>query len=75
MTDPQLTSPTPLSQIKRPSFSIEGKNLYLQAPPQLEKATRPNLDKVLSELISDGDVLTVTDASLPFSLTLAISFA
>ncbi len=62
-------------QIKRPSLSVEGKNLYLQAPPQLEKATRPNLDKTLCELIADGDVLTVTDSSLPFSLSLQITFA
>ena len=62
-------------QIKRPSLSVEGRSLYLQAPPQLEKATRPNLDKTLAELIADGDVLTVTDASLPFSLSLAIAFA
>ena len=61
-------------QMKRPSLSVEGRNLYLQAPPQLEKVTRPNLEKTLGELIGDGDVLTVTDSSLPFSLSLAITF-
>ncbi|GAA5932268.1 NEDD8-activating protein UBA3 [Sporobolomyces koalae] len=61
-------------QIKRPSLSLSGKNLYLQAPPQLELATRPNLEKPLSELFSSGDVLTVTDSSLPFSLDLQVNF-
>lgn len=61
-------------QIKRPSLSLAGKNLYLQAPPQLELATRPNLEKTLSELIASGDVLTVTDSGLPFSLDLQVNF-
>ncbi|GAA5905675.1 NEDD8-activating protein UBA3 [Sporobolomyces salmoneus] len=61
-------------QIKRPSLSLSGKNLYLQAPPQLELATRPNLEKTLSELFSSGDVLTVTDSGLPFSLDLQVNF-
>lgn len=69
-----LGSP-PRSQIRRPSISFGTKNLYLQAPPQLEQATRPNLEKTLGELMTSGDVLTVTDAGLPFSLSLAIDFS
>ncbi|KAL8280091.1 hypothetical protein RQP46_007421 [Phenoliferia psychrophenolica] len=61
-------------QVRRPSFSLDGKNLYLQAPPQLELATRPNLEKTLGELLKSGDVLSVTDAGLPFSLSLSITF-
>ncbi|KAI5479028.1 ubiquitin-activating enzyme E1 C [Pseudohyphozyma bogoriensis] len=61
-------------QIRRPSFSFGGKNLYLQAPPQLEALTRPNLEKTLGELISSGDELTVTDSGLPFSLKLVVNF-
>ncbi|GAA5873310.1 hypothetical protein JCM1840_000024 [Sporobolomyces johnsonii] len=61
-------------QIRRPSLSLAGKNLYLQAPPQLEAATRPNLTKTLGELMQSGDVLTVTDAGLPFSLDLVVEF-
>ncbi|GAA6012682.1 hypothetical protein JCM11491_002527 [Sporobolomyces phaffii] len=61
-------------QIKRPSLSLSGKNLYLQAPPQLELATRPNLEKTLAELMTSGDVLTVTDSGLPFSLDLQVNF-
>lgn len=61
-------------QIRRPSLSFGAKNLYLQAPPQLEQATRLNLDKLLGDLFADGDVLTVTDAGLPFSLSVAVKF-
>ncbi|GAA6038951.1 hypothetical protein JCM8097_000590 [Rhodosporidiobolus ruineniae] len=62
-------------QIRRPSLSLEGKSLYLQAPPQLEEATRPNLQKTLGELMQSGDVVTVTDAGLPFNLQLEVNFS
>ncbi|BGP54199.1 hypothetical protein JCM8202_001333 [Rhodotorula sphaerocarpa] len=61
-------------QIRRPSLRLATKSLYLQAPPQLELATRPNLDLPLSELVEPGEVVTVTDASLPFSLDLIVRF-
>ncbi|GAA5821196.1 hypothetical protein JCM11251_004509 [Rhodosporidiobolus azoricus] len=61
-------------QIRRPSLSLSGKSLYLQAPPQLEAATRPNLQKTLGELMSSGSVVSVTDAGLPFSLDLIVNF-
>lgn len=70
----QLILSTSHSQIRRPSISFGPKNLYLQAPPQLEQATRPNLEKTLNELMMSGDVLTITDAGLPFSLSLAVTF-
>ncbi|EGU12679.1 NEDD8 activating enzyme [Rhodotorula toruloides ATCC 204091] len=61
-------------QIRRPSLRLASKSLYLQAPPQLEEATRPNLEKTLAELMQSGDVVTVTDAGLPFSLDLVVQF-
>jgi NEDD8-activating enzyme E1 len=60
------------SQIKKPSLSATGKQLYLQAPPQLEEATRPNLEKKLSELLEPGEQVTVTSSTLPFNLTLRV---
>lgn len=60
--------------IKKPSLSFGPKPLYLQAPPQLEAATRLNLEKPLSELFGSGDTLSVTDAGLPFSLQVVITF-
>ena len=61
------------SQIKRPSLSTGSKQLYMQGPPQLEQATRPNLEKPLSELIKSGETLTVTDSALPFSMSLSVT--
>eukprot|EP00568_Trieres_chinensis_P012136 CAMPEP_0183300890 /NCGR_PEP_ID=MMETSP0160_2-20130417/7163_1 /TAXON_ID=2839 ORGANISM="Odontella Sinensis, Strain Grunow 1884" /NCGR_SAMPLE_ID=MMETSP0160_2 /ASSEMBLY_ACC=CAM_ASM_000250 /LENGTH=477 /DNA_ID=CAMNT_0025463389 /DNA_START=274 /DNA_END=1707 /DNA_ORIENTATION=- len=62
-------------RLKGPSISSPGKTLYMQRPPSLEKATRPNLDKALSALIENGEELTVTDEKLPnLNLTLTIVF-
>ncbi|KAL0581535.1 NEDD8 activating enzyme [Marasmius crinis-equi] len=62
-------------QIKRPSLSAGTKNLYLQAPPQLEEATRPNLEKKLSEFVPQNGEITVTSTTLPLSLALNITYA
>lgn len=63
-------------RLKSPSLtSATGKTLYMQKPPALEVATRPNLDKALSTLIADGEEVTVTDPLLEsINVTLAISF-
>lgn len=63
-----------LSQIKKPSLSTSTTQIYLQAPPQLEEATRPNLEKMVSELVPNGGEVAVTSSSLPFSLSLRISY-
>ncbi|KAL0091410.1 hypothetical protein J3Q64DRAFT_1723474 [Phycomyces blakesleeanus] len=64
----------PDAQMKKPSLRIEGLSLYMQAPPALEIATRPNLSKTLSELLEEGDIITVTDASLPVSLQMKVNW-
>jgi ubiquitin-activating enzyme E1 C len=61
-------------QIKKPSLSTPTVQIYLQGPPQLEEATRPNLTKKVKELIPGGGEVTVTSTTLPFSLSLSISF-
>ena len=63
------------SQIKKPSLSTSTKQIYFQAPPQLEEATRPNLAKKVSELVPPGGEVTVTASTLPFSLSLRISYS
>jgi len=62
------------SQIKKPSLSTPTRQIYFQAPPQLEEATRPNLEKKVSELVEEGGEVTVTSPTLPFNLTLIISY-
>ena len=76
---PKLASHSPTltlssSQIKKPSLSSGVKQIYFQAPPQLEQATRPNLEKKVSELVKESGEITVTSSSLPFSLSLRIRY-
>ncbi|KAK0210881.1 hypothetical protein DFS33DRAFT_1296128 [Desarmillaria ectypa] len=61
-------------QIKKPSLSSGPIQIYLQAPPQLEASTRPNLQKKVSELLPEGGEVTVTASTLPFSLSLNITY-
>jgi len=63
-------------RLKKPSVTAGGgKTLYMQSPPALEMATRPNLDKPLSSLISNGEELTITDPVFPSTyISLSISF-
>jgi NEDD8-activating enzyme E1 len=62
------------SQIKKPSLSSGTTQIYFQAPPQLEEATRPNLQKKVSELVEDGSDILVTASSLPLNLNLLVTF-
>jgi len=64
----------PSSQIKKPSLSTPTKNIYLQAPPQLEAATRPNLENNVSDFVPGGGEVTVTATSFPFNLSLKIVY-
>ncbi|CAG8479731.1 10640_t:CDS:2 [Ambispora leptoticha] len=64
----------PEAQLKRPSLSTASKKLYLQAPPPLEKSTRPNLEKKLRELVGEGEEIVITDTTLPFSLRLLVNY-
>lgn len=64
-------------RLKAPSVTAaeSGQTLYMRKPPALEMATRPNLDKALSSLISEGEELTVTDPMLPdTSIALSVHF-
>mmetsp|Transcript_14294 Transcript_14294/g.26766 ORF Transcript_14294/g.26766 Transcript_14294/m.26766 type:complete len:495 (-) Transcript_14294:332-1816(-) len=62
-------------RLKAPSMTTSNKTLYMQKPPALEQATRPNLDKALSTLIQPGEEITVTDPVLQnVNLAVAINF-
>jgi len=66
----------PCYQLKKPSIAAENNTLYMQKPPALEAALRPNLGESLSKLIADGEVLTITDPMLfDVSLSLKIAFS
>jgi ubiquitin-activating enzyme E1 C len=62
-------------QLQKPSIVSENKTLYMQKPEQLRKQLEVNLSKPLNELISDGEMLSVTDPAIPdISLSLQIFF-
>jgi len=48
-------------QLKTPNLTHEGKPLYMQAPPVLLDATRPNLAKPVSQLVPSGSQIIITD--------------
>lgn len=61
-------------QLKRPSLSGPNGPLFFQAPASLRASTEGNLTKTLEQLnLSDGDEITVTDAALPFQLSLSLT--
>lgn len=64
-------------RLQAPSLtSGGGTTLYMQKPPALEKATRPNLDKPLSTLVAHQEEILVTDPILEsINLTLRIQFS
>ncbi|KAI9598781.1 NEDD8 activating enzyme [Syncephalis fuscata] len=64
----------PNIRVKKPSLRTPTRSLYMQAPRPLEEATRPNLSRVLGELLQEGDVITVTDVTLPISMEITIHF-
>lgn len=73
-TAPELTYLIPSSQLKKPSLRSSSRSLYIQAVPQLEESTRPNLEMPLNSLLDDGDEVVVTDTKLPFELRFVIRF-
>ncbi|KAJ2751367.1 NEDD8 activating enzyme, partial [Coemansia nantahalensis] len=62
-------------QLKAPSLTCAGVNLYFQNPKALEEQTRPNLAKKLRDLFASGSTLTVTDPTLPTGLRVTVTFS
>ncbi|KAJ1456384.1 hypothetical protein M885DRAFT_517912 [Pelagophyceae sp. CCMP2097] len=63
-------------RLKAPSLTTAEHSLYMRKPKVLEQATRPNLEKSLSELVADDEEVTITDPIFPgdAALTIRISF-
>ncbi|KFG87491.1 hypothetical protein MANI_025424 [Metarhizium anisopliae] len=65
----------PEAQLKKPSIRAEGRTLYMQFPPGLEKQTRPNLDKTIMDLgLIDGQQVVVTDPAFPLEFNFFFKF-
>lgn len=63
-------------RLQAPNMTTSNQTLYMQKPPALEKATRPNLDKALSVLLGhNGGLVTVTDPILhSINLSIDVTF-
>lgn len=58
--------------LQKPSLATANANLYLRQPPFLETQTRPNLEKLLTDLVAANEEIVVTDPSLPISILIVI---
>ena len=62
-------------QLSSPSAFTTTTALYMPKPPPLEKGTRPNLDKAVHSLVSEGQDISVTDPNIQgVSLTVSLTF-
>jgi ubiquitin-activating enzyme E1 C len=61
----QYLADHPQYQLKRPSLRTAARAIYVQGA--LAAQLQPNLEKLLSEFIPDGDVISVTDPAIPAS--------
>lgn len=62
------------AQLKKPTLRSESASLYYQYPPDLEKHTRPNLTKKLSDLVSDGEEIAVSDPAFSIDFKFKLIF-
>ena len=65
---------TPTSQIKKPLIRTEQKTLYYSFPPDLEKKTRPNLERRLDELLVDGEEVGISDPAFAIDFKYKLRF-
>jgi NEDD8-activating enzyme E1 len=62
-------------QLKKPTIRTEAKSLYYQFPPALEEQTRPNLSKKMTELVSDGEEIAVSDPAFQIVFKFKIRYS
>ncbi|WWC98304.1 hypothetical protein V866_005195 [Kwoniella sp. B9012] len=61
-------------QISKPSLSYSKGALFWPSPSDVYEATKPNLDKLLVDLLGDEEGIVVTDPALPVSVNLSINY-
>jgi len=69
-----ISADTYCRQLKKPTLRTEAASLYYQSPPSLEAQTRPNLKKKLSELITDGEEIAVSDPAFAIAFRFKVIF-
>lgn len=66
--DPDLRARKPFLR------TATGKTLFATAPPSLQTATAPNLEKHLADLFTSGSELCLADKDLPFVRIIIVNF-
>ncbi|MDI1488276.1 MAG: NEDD8 activating enzyme [Ramalina farinacea] len=64
----------PEAQLKKPSISSGDRTLYIRFPQSLEEHSKPNLEKKLKDLVSDGDEVGVSDPAFQISFKFRLVF-
>lgn len=64
----------PEAQLKKPSIRTGEHSLYIQSLADLERQTRHNLTKKMSELVEDGEEMVITDKSFPTQFKYKVIF-
>ena len=62
------------AQLKKPTLRTEERSLYYQSPPSLEEKTRPNLSKIMSELVADGEEIAVSDPAFAITFRYQVGY-
>jgi len=62
------------AQLKKPTIRTEARSLYYQAPKALEEQTRPNLEKKMKELVSDGEEIAVSDQAFMIDFKFRLNY-
>ena len=62
------------ARLTKPTLRTESTSLYSQAPPSLEEQTRPNLSKLIRDLVSDGEQIAVSDPAFTIDFRFKILF-
>ena len=55
----------PEAQLKTPTIRTTEKSLYIQSPADLERLTKPNLEKKMKDLTEEGEEMLVSDKAFP----------
>ncbi|WRT70845.1 uncharacterized protein IL334_007844 [Kwoniella shivajii] len=61
-------------QISKPSLSYSRGALFWPSPPDVFEATRPNLDRLLIDLLGEEEGVVVTDPSMPVSVNISLNY-
>ena len=65
----------PESQLKKPNMRTESTTLYYSAPDSLREQTEPNLKRKLSEMLSDGEEMAVSDPAFAIDFRFKVRFS